>query len=158
MKTQLRFFRLMCVCVLLIAVDGCFLLPLPHSDYRPIHQAAGGCDAVTVALILSTNPAALNLTEDGGRSPLHVASARCCTNVISLLLQKGARLEFKGKTGETPIHVAAQEGCVEAVSMLVRAGAQINARDKNGSTPLKRALSYEQQTVVELLRTLGGKE
>src|SRR5205823_6607878 len=97
-KTQPRSFHLIFVCMLFLAVGGCFLMPLPHSDYRPIHQAAAGCDAATVALILSTNPAALNITEDGGRGPLHVASARCCTNVIALLLQKGAKLELKGKT------------------------------------------------------------
>ena len=146
----------MFVCVLLLAVGGCFLKPPPHSDYRPIHQAAAGCDAATVALILSTNPAALNITEDGGRGPLHVASARCCTNVIALLLQDGARLELKGKTGETPLHVAAQEGCIDAVTMLVNKGADINARDNAGRTPLKRAIDYQQGAIADLLRKLGA--
>jgi hypothetical protein len=36
--------------------------------------------------------------------------------VIALLVQKGAKLEFKGKTDETLLHVAAQEGCVDAVN------------------------------------------
>jgi ankyrin repeat protein len=158
MKTQLTAFRLMVFCVLCLAVGGCFLMPLPHSDYRTIHQAAAGCDAATVALILSTNPAALNITEDGGRGPLHVASARCCTNVIALLLQKGAKLELRGKTGETPLHVAAQEGCVDAVTMLVNKGANINARDNLGHTPLKRALDYQQNATADLLRRLGAVE
>lgn len=144
--------------VFLCAVEGCFLLPPPHSDYRPIHQAAGGCDAVTVAAILATNPAALNIKEDGGRGPLHVAAARCCTNVVRLLLEKGAELELKGKTGETPLHVAAQEGCVNAVEMLVKKGANVNARDKDGHTPLKRAIDYEQAATANLLRELGGVE
>lgn len=142
----------------LCAVEGCFLLPPPHSDYRPIHQAAGGCDAVTVAAILATNPAALNIREDGGRGPLHVAAAHCCTNVVGLLLEKGADLELKGNTGETPLHVAAQEGCVEVVAMLVKKGANVNARDKGGHTPLKRAIDYEQAATAELLRKLGGVE
>jgi 26S proteasome non-ATPase regulatory subunit 10 len=144
--------------VALIGITGCFLKPLPHSDYRPIHQAAGGCDVVRVAQILSTNPAVLNITEDGGRAALHVASARCCTNVIALLLEKGAKLELKGKTGETPLHVAAQEGCSEAVGMLVNKGAKINARDNDGDTPLKRALDYRQDATVALLRKLGAVE
>lgn len=148
----------MFVGVLLLVVAGCFLKPLPHSDYRPIHQAAGGCDVATVALILSTNPAALNITEDGGRGPLHVAAAHCCTNVIALLLQKGAKLELKGDRGETPLHVAAQEGCVDAVTMLVNKGANINARDNEGHTPLKRAIDYEQTATADLLRKLGAVE
>ncbi len=144
--------------IVVLAAQGCFLLPLPHSDYRPIHQAAGGCDVATVAAILATNPAALNIREDGGRGPLHVAAARCCTNVVGLLLEKGADLELKGKTGETPLHVAAQEGCVDAVTMLVSKGAKINARDKEGHTPLKRAIDFEQTGTADLLRKLGGTE
>ena len=141
-----------------IVLEGCFLLPPPHSDYRPIHQAAGGCDVNTVSAILATNMTALNITEDGGRGPLHVAAARCCTNVMVLLIEKGAKLELKGKTGETPLHVAAQEGCVEAVALLVSKGANINARDNEGHTPLKRAIDYEQNSTAELLRKLGGVE
>ena len=148
----------MVVCVLLLTLDGCFLQPLPHSDYRPIHQAAGGCDAATVALILSTDPAALNATEDGGRSALHVASAYCCTNVLALLLAKGAKLELKGKTGETPLHVAAQEGCVAAVTMLINKGADKNARDNEGHTPLKRAIDYQQSATADSLRKFGASE
>ena len=141
-----------------LTLEGCLFLPPPHSDYRPIHQASGGCDPATVSAILATNPAALNITEDGGRGPLHVAAAHCCTNVVGLLLEKGAELELKGKTGETPLHVAAQEGCVDAVTMLVKKGADINARDKDGHTPLKRAIDFEQPATAELLRKLGGVE
>ncbi len=108
--------------------------------------------------VISTNPAAINITEDGGRTPLHVASARCCTNLIEFLLKSGAKIELKGKTGETSLHVAAQEGCVEGVRTLVAKGANINARDKNGHTPLKRAIDYQQDAVVELLRKMGASE
>jgi ankyrin repeat protein len=144
--------------MLFLALEGCFLLPPAHSDYRPIHQAAGGCDAITVAAILATNPAALNLKEDGGRGPLHVAAARCCTNVLALLVEKGAKLDLKGKTGETPLHVAAQEGCIDAVAMLVNKGANINARDNDGHTPLKRSIEFEQRATADMLRKLGAVE
>jgi cytohesin len=139
-----------------LALEGCILFPPPHSDYRPLHQAAGGCDVTTVSAILATNMAALNITEDGGRGPLHVAAAHCCTNVMILLIEKGAKLELKGNTGETPLHVAAQEGCGEAVALLVSKGANINARDNKGHTPLKRAIDYEQNSTADLLRKLGG--
>ena len=158
MKIKLRLSHLVLFAVLALLVSGCFFRQLPHSDYRPIHQAASGCDVGTVISILATNPAALNITEDGGRGPLHVASARCCTNVIALLLQKGADLELKGKTGETPLHVAAQEGCVDAVRMLASKGAKINAHDNAGHTPLKRAIDYQQDVTADLLRKLGGVE
>jgi ankyrin repeat protein len=158
MKFQLNRVLLLVGLATSLALEGCFLLPPPHSDYRPIHQAAGGCDVNTVSAILATNKAALNITEDGGRSPLHVAAAHCCTNVMVLLIEKGAKLELRGKTGETPLHVAAQEGCTEAVALLISKGANINARDNEGRTPLKRAIDYEQNSTADLLRKLGGVE
>ncbi|HEY0455851.1 MAG TPA: ankyrin repeat domain-containing protein [Verrucomicrobiae bacterium] len=158
MKRLFRCFSISLGCSVLLCISGCFLRQLPHSDYRPIHQAAAGCNATLVAQILSTNPGALNITEDGGRTPLHVASARCCTNVIFILLEKGASVELKGKTGETPLHVAAQEGCIDAVTMLLKSGAKINARDANGHTPLKRAIDYQQDATIALLRKLGAEE
>jgi ankyrin repeat protein len=142
----------------LVSTGGCFLRPLPHSDYRPIHQAAGNCDLEIVAAILSTNRAALNAREDGGRGPLHVASARCCTNVMDFLINSGASIALKGNTGETPLHVAAQEGCLGGVQLLVAKGANINARDNQGHTPLKRAVEYGQDATATLLRRMGASE
>ena len=107
--------RLVPVALALLVTSGCVLLPPPHGDYRPIHEAAAACDVTTVAQILATNAAAVNFREDGGRAPLHVAAGRCCTNVMAVLLQSGAKIELKGNSGETPLHVAAQEGCVPGV-------------------------------------------
>jgi ankyrin repeat protein len=158
MRGPLQFARFAVACVSFLAAGGCAFLAPPHSDYRPIHQAAAACDSPQVSTIIQNDPKAVNLTEDGGRGPLHVAAARCCTNVMQLLLQAGAKLELKGKTGETPLHVAAQEGCIAGVKLLVEKGAQINARDNQGHTPLRRAVDYEQTEVAALLRGLGAKD
>jgi ankyrin repeat protein len=143
---------------LLFLAAGCSLFPPPHSDYRPIHQYALGCNAEAVQAILQTNSAAVELADDSHRTPLHAAASRNCTNVVAVLLHSGAKLEAKDQAGETPLHVAAQEGWVDCVKMLVQAGAKINARDNQGYTPLKRALAYEQQDVVNLLRSMGAQE
>lgn len=143
---------------LLLATGGCILFPPPHSDYRPIHQAALACDIQSVTAIIQTNSAAVNLPDDSHRTPLHDAASRNCTNVISLLLHTGAKLEAKDEAGETPLHVAAQEGFVDAARMLIQAGAQVNARDKADHTPLKRAIDYEQPAMADYLRSIGGTE
>lgn len=157
MRYQYQVLRAIAV-VLLIFSSGCFLLPPPHSDYRPIHQYALGCQAQAVEAVLQTNAAAVNLPDDSRRTPLHDAASRNCTNVMAILIHAGAKLEAKDQAGETPLHVAAQEGCSDAVTLLVKAGASINSRDKQGNTPLKRAIAYEQTAVVNLLRSLGAKE
>jgi ankyrin repeat protein len=158
MKRVLRFAKFAVSWSAFVLVTGCAFFAPPHSDYRPIHQASAACDAETVRAIIQKDPKTVNITEDGGRAPLHVAASRCCTNVMELLLKSGAKLELKGNTGETPLHVAAQEGCVDGVKILLQKGAQINARDNDGHTPLGRAIDYEQQEVAALLRSLGAKE
>jgi len=134
------------------------LLPPPHSDYRPIHQAALACDAQSIQAILQTNSLAVNLPDDSGRTPLHDAASRDCTNVIAVLCHSGAKLEAKDQAGETPLHVAAQEGFMEAARTLIQAGALINARDKKGHTPLKRSIDYEKPEMADYLRSVGGTE
>jgi ankyrin repeat protein len=142
----------------LLLLDGCFLFPPGHSNYRPIHQAALACDAQSVFAILQTNAFAVNLPDDSRRTPLHDAASRNCTNVISVLLRAGAKLEAEDQAGATPLHVAAQEGFLNAARMLIQAGARINARDNNGHTPLKRATDFEKPAMADYLRSVGGKE
>jgi len=144
--------------VVILLTGGCFLLPPPHSDYRPIHQYSLACDAQSVQAILRTNSAAANLPDDSRRAPLHAAASRNCTNVIAVLLHAGAKLEARDQAGETPLHVAAQEGFLDAARMLIQAGARINARDNDGHTSLKRAMDYEKPAMAEFLRSQGGKE
>src|SRR5690349_1497959 len=110
MKTRLRILIPSAAVAFVIACSGCVLLPPPHSEYRPIHQYAAGCDAMKVAADLATNSADLNLPDDAGLTPLHWASSHCCTNVVALLLDKNAQIDLKAKSGETALHAAAQEG------------------------------------------------
>lgn len=158
MKCHFKRFLWVCGLALVFFSAGCFLFPPPHSDYRPVHQYSLACDSASVQAILNTNDAAANARDDSKRTPLHDAASRNCTNVISLLLARGAKLEARDQAGETPLHVAAQEGSVEAAEMLIEAGAKLNPRDKKGFTPLKRAVLYEQNPVIRLLRSKGAKE
>jgi ankyrin repeat protein len=141
----------------LVLTAGCFHTP-PHSAYRPIHRYAIDGDAVGVAAELAKNPGDLNLPEDAGLTPLHLAAGHCRTNVVALLLDKGAKLNVKAQGGATPLHLAAQEGCADAVTMLLDKGANVNARDDQGRTPLKRAEEWHQEAVAQLLRGHGGTD
>jgi ankyrin repeat protein len=138
--------------------EGCFLIPPPRSAYRPIHQYAQAGDAASVAADLATNSPDLNLPDDAGLTPLHLAASHCHTNVIALLLSKGASVNKKGQGGVTPLHLAAQDGCADAVTLLLAHHAKINARDDTGRTPLKRAEEWHQDAVAQLLRQHGGTE
>jgi ankyrin repeat protein len=142
---------------LALSCEGCFLFH-QRSAYRPIHEYAKAGDAVHVDQDLSKNPGDLNLPDDAGLTPLHLAVLHCHTNVVMLLLDRGAKVNRQAKDEATPLHLAAQEGCAGAVKVLLAKGAKVNARDDQGRTPLKRAGLWHQSAVAELLRQHGGTE
>jgi ankyrin repeat protein len=142
--------------ILFAVCNGC--ISPPHSAYRPIHQFAESGDAVAVAQDLATNSSDLNLPDDAGLTPLHLAAAHCRTNVVMLLLDKGAKVNARAVGGATPLHLAAQEGCSDAVVILLEKGAKVNARDDNGNTPLKRAELWHKEATAQIIREHGGTE
>ena len=91
-------------------------------------------------------------------TPLHLAASACHTNVVALLLDKGAKIDCAAKDGATPLHLAAQEGCADVVNLLLAKGANVNARDDQKRTPLVRAEQWHQDAMVPLLRQHGGSE
>lgn len=111
-----------------------------------------------VAGDLAQRPGDLNLPDDAEMTPLHLSAAYCHTNVVALLLDKGAKIDSRNKDGATPLHIAAQEGCVDVIKMLLVRGAKLNSRDNEGRTPLLRAERWHQDAVAELLRQVGGTD
>ena len=146
----------MLTAVLAIGCAGCFLIPTTHSIYRPIHEYAADGNVAAVAQDLATNSYDLNLPDDAGRTPLHLAATHCQTNVVALLLDKGAKINVKASGGATPLHLAAQEGCADVVKLLLDKGAKVNVRDDQGRTPLDRAMQWHQDAIAELIRQHGG--
>ena len=144
--------------LLIFTSAGCTQIEHHPSTYGPIHQYAKSGDADSVTAILASHPEQLNLTDDLGQTPLHVAAAQCHGNVVTVLLAKGAALEAKAKGGPTPLHLAAQEGCADSDNLLLAKGAQVNARDDAKRTPLTRAKQWHRDAIVVLLRQKGGAE
>ena len=141
----------------LVLGPGCAPAP-KHSDYRSIHEYARNGDVTNTAAVLALSQTNLNLPDDAGLTPLHLAASYCHTNIIILLLNQGANVNATAKDGATPLHIAAQEGCAEAVNVLLLKGASVNARDSQGRTPLKRAELWHQDAIVVILREHGGVE
>jgi len=148
---------LLLTAMLAVAGAGCFHSS-KHSAYREIHASARDGDAEQVAGDLAENPGDLNLPDDAGLTPLHLSASACHTNVVALLLDKGAKIDCPAKDDATPLHLAAQEGCVDAVNLLLARGANVNARDDKKRTPLVRAEQWHQDAVIPLLRQHGGTE
>lgn len=157
MNNDTRFMRAgvlsICLLVILSLTNGCFLFHC-HSSYRSIHQCARDGDSVCVIAQVESDPKCINLPDDGGMVPLHLAAAHCHPNIVRILLSYGADLKKQAKGGATPLHFAAQEGCQAAMELLISAGAEINDRDDSNRTPMGRALEWDQDTLY--LHNHGG--
>jgi len=129
-----------------------------RSHYREIHEAAINGDAASVEADLRARPEDLNLPDDSGQTPLHLAAIHCRTNVVAVLLDKGADINARAKGKATPLHFAAQAGCTNALRMLLSKGAEVNPHDSQDRTPLARAKQWHQDAAEEILRQQGGVE
>lgn len=72
---------------------------------------------------------------------MHVAVAfsgaeDACTELCTVLMDAGARLDARNDSGWTPLHVAAENLHVWAVRLLVSAHCDVDAADEDGETAL----------------------
>ena len=81
-----------------------------------------------------------NARLDGGRTPLHEASAAGQYKAVGKLLMMGAAVDVGDGNGSTPLHEAARSGDDSTASQLIQAGADPTARDRTGRTPWRVAI------------------
>ncbi len=85
---------------------------------------------------------------------LHSAAALGRTELIELLLMKGADPQARAKDGSTPLHLAVKRGQTEAARFLLARGADATITDAQGSTALHLAA---EGSVVELIAELADR-
>ncbi|QSZ41528.1 hypothetical protein GJV85_05215 [Sulfurimonas aquatica] len=131
-----------------------------------IHYAAKAGNLKALRILLD-NGADVNLkaiNKYNGWSPLHFAMTIPKYNssryqykkldVVKLLVQKGAKLDYKGPNGESLLHIAsaqAYKGSDKITAYLISSGLNINEKDSKGKTPFDYALknlSFSNITVL----------
>lgn len=71
-----------------------------------------------------------------GDTPLHSAAQLGRTEIVKLLIAKGADVDATNRWGQTPLHYASLFYHKEIVEKLLEEGADVNAEDENGYNPL----------------------
>ena len=107
----------------------------------------------------------VNVKDEGGETPLHVAALMNNAEVAELLIDEGAEVNAKGVLdGNTPLHWAAWNGHTEVAEFLIEKGAHVNAKNGLDQTPLNLAeevfppfLAHARKETADLLRKHGGK-
>ena len=81
---------------------------------------------------------------------LHNASAAGETELISFLLDSGAKVDASDSNGATPLHWAALMGQTKSTRILLEAGASPNLKDKDGETPIQSAQTSRDLTQMAI--------
>ncbi|XP_015231691.1 PREDICTED: ankyrin-2 isoform X2 [Cyprinodon variegatus] len=131
-----------------------------------LHIAARKDDTKSAALLLQNDHNAdvqskmmVNRTTENGKSgftPLHIAAHYGNVNVSTLLLNRGAAVDFTARNEITPLHVASKRGNTNMVALLLDRGAQIDAKTRDGLTPLHCAARSGHDMALELLLERGA--
>ncbi|XP_065110512.1 uncharacterized protein [Paramisgurnus dabryanus] len=128
-----------------------------------LHIAARKDDTKSAALLLQNDHNAdvqskmmVNRTTESGFTPLHIAAHYGNVNVATLLLNRGAAVDFTARNGITPLHVASKRGNNNMIALLLDRTAQIDAKTRDGLTPLHCAARSGHDLAVEILLERGA--
>ena len=103
----------------------------------------------------------VNFANNNGLTPLHILAKfvpkSSDTNLLRILLNRGALQNIPDSDGVIPLHYCAATGKVAWCDKLLRDNpSDINRPDKNRNTPLHYAARYTQNEVVSLLIEKGA--
>lgn len=132
-----------------------------------IDKAAAKLDLEAVRTLINKDPGAVQAYDDDGFTLLHLAAREGRTEVLGLLLEKGAPVSARSRDGEgvMPLHLAAARGRGGCVELLLDNGADINITDRLVSdgrrfrriTALGFAVYNGHDELVELLINRGAE-
>ncbi|KAL9566299.1 hypothetical protein ACKAV7_009658 [Fusarium commune] len=103
-----------------------------------INSAAFGSLPPVINLILDQKHATVNVEDDMGRMPIHLAACNGLAN-FEAILERGGDIYAKDKQGRTPLHWAAQTGKLQVVKKIISLMGDkldIDVPDIDGWTPL----------------------
>ncbi|KAL2009325.1 hypothetical protein VTN00DRAFT_7519 [Thermoascus crustaceus] len=97
----------------------------------------------------------IDVPDSNGFTPLGIASRNGRTDVVKILIDRGADVAAEGPDRQTALHLAVENGHRETINLLVEASANLSARNKHGQTPLHIA-ALAGYTDIESLALKGA--
>ncbi|KAI4775543.1 hypothetical protein E4T52_09513 [Aureobasidium sp. EXF-3400] len=91
-----------------------------------------------------------------GQSPLHTAAQTRHTEVLRMLLARGASATARDRSGNTPLHMAAKCGHDQNARLLLNSGADVAEEDGHGCTALSIAAKKGHTEMVKMLLDVGA--
>ena len=100
--------------------------------------------------IYSSNPDAINQSNDSGYTPLILACYHANEEVVKFLVDKVSDINGTSDYG-TPLMAAVVKGNLNIVEMLLTKKADTNIADANGTTALHYAVMFKNYDAIKLL-------
>lgn len=122
-----------------------------YNLWSPIRTAVTYENLDIVEILLNTNPANISKGDEGGETPLHVASWKGNIDIMNLLIERGADIDKPDDGRETPLHTASRWGRERAVRLLLKEKAKTDRTNNDGETPLHVASRRGHESVVAVL-------
>ncbi|MGL4624559.1 MAG: ankyrin repeat domain-containing protein, partial [Culicoidibacterales bacterium] len=93
----------------------------------------------------------INIINQDGDTPLHLAVMQEDTTILQLLLKAGANIESENEQQETPLFTAIHYHNAKAIGMLLAKGANVHWQNDDGDTPLHVAIMQQNVATVSQL-------
>ncbi|KHJ49422.1 ankyrin repeat protein [Trichuris suis] len=128
-----------------------------NNGWAPLHYASCNGHLGACALLCSHHGETVDLSDNGGRTPLMLAVEEGHLDVAKCLLQFRASPFKPSLDGRTALHLAASSGSSELCYLLVSqsAGINVDVFDIEGRTSLYYAVLEEHADIVEMLLSFG---
>ncbi|KAE9369650.1 ankyrin [Stipitochalara longipes BDJ] len=108
-------------------------------------------DIIAVTALLNSGYDIEAVENENERTSLMFAALLNQSEVLRVLLDKGANAAAKDKDGRTALHFAAAEGSYRCVELLLSYSAPVDMYDDLKEVPLHRAIRYDKPKIVKLL-------
>ena len=124
--------------------------PRNEKGQTALHLASqrGRLDFMELLLNPVNRDAIVDIPDNDGFTPLHLAISKVEREAADLLLKHRANIDLRNNKGQTALHLALQNDGLDILQFLLTNGADVNVPDSDGSTPLH--LAIKAQTALHL--------
>ena len=117
----------------------------------PIYYAA---DEEAAELLINAG-SKINIQDDEGLTPLHLAAKNGFLDVAEILIRHGANVNAIDNQKQTPLHKAAEDGQDEMCQLLLENGAELKVLDVARRTPEMLARRNEHYQVLTVIASFN---